>query len=659
MFKKLLFGILVGAHILFAQELPFTRGVNISGWFQEDDVHQIQFARITKKDFINLKTMGCDVIRLPINLHFMTDGAPNYTVDPLFFTLLDQVVDWSEELEMHLILDNHTFDPSIDTEPTIATPLLAIWPQMAAHYKNRSRFIYYEVLNEPHGISNDIWNTIQKSVINAIRAIDTTHTIVVGPADWNSYSSLEQLPVYNDDNLIYTFHFYDPFLFTHQGASWVEPSMVGVAGVPFPYDAGRMPEMPASLQGSWIHDLFNRYDSEGNADFIRQKLDIAVAFKEQRNVPLLCGEFGVLMNNAEKSDRAAWHKIVVDYLQEKGIAWTLWEFNSGFGIFEPGSAGLWEQDLNVPLIEALGLQPIPQGEVEVKPDQSGFNIYEDFPGENIYTGGFNSGGEYDYYWQNNTYQGDYCVYWTEANQYNSLVFDFKPDKDLSLLQNTGYVLTLAIRGDMPGQKLDFRFLDSKTDDPEDHPWRVNFTIDEKVVPWNGQWYEVHIPLSSFRDGGSWDDAWFNPIPGIFDWTAVDRFEIVAEHGGLGNAQFWFDAIGIVDPNASQVAVTESPDTYRLSQNYPNPFSPNGIRKGYEAETAIEFFLPRTAFVSIAIFNVGGQRVCTLLAAEKQAGKHTVTWDGRSASGVPVASGDYYYKLWTQDFSAGRMMSLVN
>ena len=135
-------------------QAPFQRGVNLTNWLQVGSARQIQFTRFTKQDLVNIRSLGCDVIRLPINLHFMTNGAPNYTVDPLFFYFLDQIVDWCEELGLHLILDNHTFDVDASTDVNIDKVLVPIWSQMAAHYKDRSRYLYYEVLNEPHGIDD-------------------------------------------------------------------------------------------------------------------------------------------------------------------------------------------------------------------------------------------------------------------------------------------------------------------------------------------------------------------------------------------------------------------------------------------------------------------------------------------------------------------------
>ena len=153
----------------------------------------------------------------------MTSGAPNYALDPLFLEFLDQAVDWAEQLGIYLIFDNHTFDPAVGTDPNIGVILETVWTQMAEHYKDRSEYIMYEVLNEPHDISDQQWNAIQMEVVDAIRAVDQEHYIVIGPAGWNSFNNLAAMPLYTQEKLIYTFHFYDPFVFTHQGAHLDQP----------------------------------------------------------------------------------------------------------------------------------------------------------------------------------------------------------------------------------------------------------------------------------------------------------------------------------------------------------------------------------------------------------------------------------------------------
>ena len=205
-----LFFVLISAHCP-AQPASFHKGVNLTDWFQTSNPGQIQFTKFTKQDFFDIKSLGCDVIRLPINLLFFTDREPDYTIDPLILSFLDSVVNWSEEVQIYLILDNHSYDLSLINSSAYETSLIKMWSQLAHRYENRSEYIIFEIQNEPHDISDVLWGNIQGNVIEAIREIDKIHTIIVGPASWNSFNNLQYMPEYSDQNLIYTFHFYDPF----------------------------------------------------------------------------------------------------------------------------------------------------------------------------------------------------------------------------------------------------------------------------------------------------------------------------------------------------------------------------------------------------------------------------------------------------------------
>ncbi|MBN2411018.1 cellulase family glycosylhydrolase [candidate division KSB1 bacterium] len=630
-------------------DMQFKRGVNLTGWLQTSGPRQIQFTKFTKRDFENIKSLGCDVIRLPINLHFMTGGAPDYIVDPLFYYFLDQIVDYAEELELHLILDNHTFDPAENTDPNVGDILVPVWTQMAEHYKGRSTYLYYEVLNEPHGISDSKWNQIQQNVVEAIRVVDQKHTIIIGPAGWNSYNNFKYMPLYDDDNLIYTFHFYDPFLFTHQGASWTDPSMEPLAGVPFPYDAARMPECPPELKGTWIESGLKYYQNDGTINRVKELIDIAVDFQNIRNAPLLCGEFGVYIPNSNNDDRVYWYEIVRNYLEEKGIAWTIWDYTGGFGLFEAGSNEMFDYDLNISLVEALGLAVPPQKEFVLQPDTTGFDMYLDYIGRNISESSWASQGIIDFYSEDGPVIGKYCIHWSGVDQYQHIGFDFKPNKDLTTLLKQGYAIDFWLRGDTPGTSFDIRFIDTKTGDPDDHPWRMRYTIDEKVAAWNWKWHHIQIPLDEFTEHGSWDNGWYNPV-GDYDWAAVDRFEIVSEHGNLEGVSFQFDNIRIVDP--AVVGLENEPiimNSFRLYPNYPNPFNP---------VTTIIYYVPAYQHVDIAVYNVAGQKVRTLVNAKQTAGTYSIVWDGLDNSGRAVSGGLYIYKMQAKAYRQSRKMILM-
>jgi endoglucanase len=628
-------------------QVPFSKGVNLTNWFQVSSARQIQFTKFSKQDFLNIKSLGCDVIRLPINLQAMTQGSPDYKIDPIFFTFLDSAVSWAEQGHIYLLLDNHSFDPAVNTEPAIETILIRVWEQMADHYKDHSTYIYYEVLNEPHGISTQNWGAIQQRVIDAIRAVDTKHTIVVGPSGYNSYSELNNLPVYNDNNLIYTFHFYDPFVFTHQGATWVDPSMAPLAQVPFPYDMNKMPSCPATLKGSWIENSLNNYSVDGTVSKVKSLIDVAVNFKNQRNVTVFCGEFGVYIPNSNNTDRSYWYEIVRKYLEEKGIPWTIWDYTGGFGLFTKGSNELFNYDLNIPVLQALGLAVPPQQVFSVRADSIGFGIYSDYIGKNINesSGG---AGTIDFYSTNHPNNNTFCLDWANADQYSDVGFAFKPTRDLSKLVANNFALDFMVRGNVTGTKFDVRFIDTKTTLASDHPWRIRFSIDEALASMDKRWHHVRIPLKNFTEQGSWDNgAWFNP-EGKFDWTAVDRFEIVAEDQSLKGKELWFDNVYISDQDTATVlenTVLRVPETSKSSDLMEFHVFPNPMK----TETTIFYRLALTDRVVIEIYNSTGQKIKTLLNEVQSSGIHTLHWNGSDTGKNDVLPDVYFCRISTSSF----------
>lgn len=611
-----LFGMLSSTHAV----IPFNRGVNLTGWFQTSGTRQIQFSKYTKKDFQNIKSLGCDVIRLPINLFYMTSGSPDYTIDPLFYEFLDQAVSWAEELQLYLIIDNHTSDDLASKNPNLQTVLTKVWSQMAIHYKDRSNYILYEILNEPNGsITTSAWSSIQQAAINSIRAVDNKHTIVVGGAGYNSYTELAGLPVYTDSKLIYTFHFYDPFVFTHQGATWPSPSMASLSGVPFPYNAATMPAVPSDLVGTWVASSLSNYRNDGTVAKVKSLIDIAVAFKTARNVDIFCGEFGVYKPNSNDANRVYWYGQVRQYLEAKGIAWTMWDYQGGFGLFKNGTNELFDYDLNTAQLTALGLNVPAQKVYVLRPDSVGFNIYSDYIGEKTVESSSANGGTVDFYSGNKPNNGKYCLFWTGCNQYGTVGFDFSPNKDLSTLKIQNYALSLLVRGNSPAASFDLRFTDTKTGST-DHPWRMNYTVNQSKVPMDSKWHKLYIPLTGFTEGGSWDGSWYNPI-GAFDWKAVDRFDIVAEQGALTGKSFWFDNIQVCNMDTARIydpsvysdvsAVNQGNPSFRI---YPNPFS---------TSATINYTLFSTEDIELSIYNLAGQKIKTIVSARQAAGNYSI------------------------------------
>ncbi len=541
----LLLPLLLLSNPVFPQRI-FTKGVNLTEWFQEKSVQDIQFNKYTKKDFMDIKKLGCDVIRLPINLHAMTTGAPNYIIEPLFFRFLDEAVSYAEELNLSLIIDNHTFDPFIDTTPDVEKILLKVWPQIVQRYKNRGEFLYYEILNEPHGIDPVLWGQIEYRVLKKIRQIDRRHMVIVGGGNWNDIESLNQLPDFQDDKIIYTFHFYQPFLFTHQGADWSTPSLASLKGVAYPYDKNNPPALPPELANTWIEqNILEEYPRTANDKSLEEEIALAAKFRDKTGKPVFCGEFGVYNVNAQNSHRVYWYQAVTKILNKYSIPRTSWDYQSGFGLFKKDSFEIFESDLNLPLLKALELNEIPQHKMEIAPETNGFVIFDQYPGRGMRTFSYISNGEINLYDDSILQNKNFAIRMENLNQYESLNFQFFPKKDLSLLVKNKLCLIMKIKADPGFKDMEIRFLSVSKNDPLKVGWRMSATLDEKYLTKTEDWQIIKIPLPAFSETGAWNDAWYDPR-GIFDWTQIETFQIVAENGKWNNVGIYIAEIKISD-----------------------------------------------------------------------------------------------------------------
>jgi len=541
---------LVTSQMLFAAaalsapppQCPFTRGFNLGQWFQGASAQEISNST-TITDLENLMALGADHVRVPIDLYNMSGSGPGYIIDPILFMYLDRLVDWCEELGLYVLLDNHSL-MTLDADPEREERVVSLWRQMAEHFVDRSDLVLYEILNEPIGIPTWEWGRIQQKAINAIRAIDSRHTVIVSPAEVGSYDYLHELPWYADDNLIYTFHFYDPFLFTHQATNWTNPSMENLRGVPYPYSASHMPAMPQSFAGTWLGQLWDWYADAATPASLADRMSIPIRFGAQRRAPIYCGEFSVWAPAAAHADVVRWYSDVRSLLENDGIAWTLLDDKGPFGIYKQNSAEGFPDDLDIAVVHALGLN-VP-GPLTIQSDTAGLVIYDDLVSEYMFDGGH--GGTLNLHEPRDPAEGVHCLHWTGSPRYREVSWRFTNPRDFSQLKSGDYRIRFRIKTDSPELSFDMRFLDTDLGDGQDHPWRMVKTIDNGLVTMDGQWHEVEFALSDMIDIGSWHNNTWYGSEGKFDWTRIDRFEIVSEHHDMQGQNLWLDDIQIVAPH---------------------------------------------------------------------------------------------------------------
>ena len=168
---------------------------------------------------------GFDTIRLPVKWSGHALASEPYTIDAAFLARVDEVVGWILDHDLNVIVDFHHYDEMSTLPGAHIDRWLAIWWQLAEHYRDAPPSLAFELLNEPNqALGGALWNGMIGQAVAVVRESNPTRTVVVGPGSWNAIGALNELFLPEDDHLVLTVHFYEPFGFTHQGADWVSPT---------------------------------------------------------------------------------------------------------------------------------------------------------------------------------------------------------------------------------------------------------------------------------------------------------------------------------------------------------------------------------------------------------------------------------------------------
>jgi hypothetical protein len=190
-------------------------------------------------------------------------------------------------------------------------------------------------------------------VAQAIRAAAPHHTLIASGAHWSGLNDLLQLAPLPLDNVIYTFHDYEPFPFTHQGATWTSPEVRPLRGIPYPSTPENIHSLlaqePTLAAQYWLEQYgLARWD----AARIDRTLVFAAQWSTAHHVPVYCGEFGVHKPYAPPADRARWIHDMRIALEAHTIGWAMWDYQANFGLVTKGN-GVTTPD--PALLDALGL----------------------------------------------------------------------------------------------------------------------------------------------------------------------------------------------------------------------------------------------------------------------------------------------------------------
>jgi endoglucanase len=302
------------------------RGINL-GNALEAPSEGLWGVTLREKYFQIIAEAGFDAVRIPIRWSIHAASAEPYTINPSLFKRVDWAVEQALSRGLVVVINIHHYEEIMQHPEEHSQRFLALWEQIADHYKEYPADLLFELLNEPQDeLGHELWNPLLRETITLIRETNPERNIIVGPTDWYSISTLGRLQLPEEDrHIIVSVHYFSPFQFTHQGAEWIPGS------------------------NPWLGTAWRSTSAQEYA--IISDFDLAAAWAKRNNRPIYLGEFGAY-SRADMDSRALWTEFVARQAEERGMSWAYWEFCAGFGAYDR-TVNEW----NAPLLEAL----IPQG----------------------------------------------------------------------------------------------------------------------------------------------------------------------------------------------------------------------------------------------------------------------------------------------------------
>jgi len=346
-------------------EVPASRlarlrhGINLSHWFaQSGDYSKAHLeSHTTGEDFDLIRRIGFDHVR------FTIEPAPLFSEeDPgrlkvEYLQYLDHALDLILARGLAVIVDIHPSDEfkvKLNSNDRQVEAFGKFWRALAQHLSTRDpERVFLEVINEPMVEDGYRWFGMQGKLISFIRSGAPRHTIIASGHRWSGLPELLVLLPYADRNIVYNFHFYEPFAFTHQGATWAGPDPPFYKNVPYPSNPENITKILDTIQNERARNNLRHYGEERwNAARIDRELGLAAAWAAKYRVPLTCNEFGTYRNFAPTADRARWIRDMRIALEKYRIGWTMWDYAGGFGVVNKQNG---HATLDVEVTKALGL----------------------------------------------------------------------------------------------------------------------------------------------------------------------------------------------------------------------------------------------------------------------------------------------------------------
>ena len=332
----------------------FMKGINLGGWLSQgslDKKHLDTF--IVEDDIKRISKMGCDHLRLPVDYENI-DNNGEIVEDG--FLYIEKCIKWCQKYNLNVVLDLHktpgyVFDDIENSKGffgniELENRFLVIWDRLSNRFSKYSDMMMFEMLNEVTSESYlERWNDLGNRCIRVIRKNAPNVKILFGGVNYSSVSSVKYIPKPFDSNIVYNVHCYEPLIFTHQGAYWVD-KMPTDFRIDYPFKGDSyldiIEKVPACKCGPFKDNPKELIASLGK-NFFMNIFKEAFEYAKKNDVPLYCGEYGVI-DLADPLSTLRWIKDINFCFNEYGIGRAIWSYKEmNFGIIGPHYLPIYDE----------------------------------------------------------------------------------------------------------------------------------------------------------------------------------------------------------------------------------------------------------------------------------------------------------------------------
>jgi endoglucanase len=306
---------------------PIQRCVNISNALEAPKEGAWGYT-VDLEDIDRIADAGFDTIRLPVRWSAYTARKKPFGISTKFIHRVDEVIDHALKRDLKVVLNIHHYDELNKDADAEEARFIEIWKILASHYRDYPDGLIFEIVNEPNtSMTPRRTDALNRKIVREIRKTNPDRWIVLATAEWGAIRGLVEHKPKISQRTMLTFHYYDPFHFTHQGSHFTKP------------------EIP----------LGAKWGTEKDYADLRANFEKVDQFRQRYRGPMLLGEFGVY-EKADLADRAKWVEAVRKEAEAQEFGWCHWGFTATFNAYRHD--------------EKAWIEPIRDALIEPRPDKS-------------------------------------------------------------------------------------------------------------------------------------------------------------------------------------------------------------------------------------------------------------------------------------------------